>query len=91
MGMKSVNFPVEEGLLAAAYERAARDGTTLPAAFRAWIKDYAGSPKQIDPEESKRRAERAMKVIDAIRKEISTSGRKFDAGKLTRGEMNERR
>ena len=91
MGMKSVNFAVEEGLLAAAYERAVRDGTTLPAAFSTWIKDYAGSPKQLDPEESKRRAERAMKTIEAIRKEISTSGRKFDASKLTREEMNERR
>ena len=91
MGMKSVNFPVEEGLLAAAYERAARDGTTLPAAFSAWLKDYAGTPKQISPGEGKMRAERAMKTIDAIRKEMSTSGRKFDASKLTREEMNERR
>ena len=91
MGMKSVNFPVEEGLLAAAHKRAAHEGTTLPAAFQAWLKDYAGPPKQKYPEESKRRAERAMKTIDAIRKEISTSGRKFDASKLTREEMNERR
>ena len=86
MGMKSVNFPVEEGLLAAAYERAAHEGTTLPAAFHAWLKDYAGPAKQIDPEESKRRAERAMRTIREIRKEISTGGRKF-----TRDEMNERR
>lgn len=89
MGMKSVNFSVEEGLLAAAYERAARDGTTLPAAFRAWIKDYAGSPKQLDPEESKRRAERAMRTIRKIQKEIKDKD--VDVRKFTREEMNERR
>ena len=87
MGMKSVNFPVEEGLLAAAYERAAHEGTTLPAAFHAWLKDYAGPAKQIDPEESKRRAERAMKTIEEIRKSITVKDRR----KFTREEMNERR
>ena len=89
MGMKSVNFPVEEGLLAAAYERAARDGTTLPAAFRAWIKDYAVSPKQIDSEESKRRAQRAMRTIRKIQKEIKDKD--VVVRKFTREEMNERR
>ena len=87
MGMKSVNFPVEEGLLAAAYERAAHEGTTLPEAFHAWLKDYAGPAKQIDPEESKRRAERAMKTIEEIRKSITVKDRR----KFTREEMNERR
>ena len=86
MGMKSVNFPVEEGLLAAAYKRAAHEGTTLPDAFHAWLKDYAGPAKRIDPDESKRRAARAMQTVREIQKEISTSGRKF-----TRDEMNERR
>ena len=87
MGMKSVNFPVEEGLLLAAYERAAHEGTTLPEAFHAWLRDYAGPAKQIDPEESKRRAERAMKTIEEIRKSITVKDRR----KFTREEMNERR
>ena len=89
MGMKSVNFPVEEGLLAAAYERAAHEGTTLPAAFHAWLEEYAGPAKQIDPEESKRRAERAMRTIRKIQKEIK--GKDVDVRKFTREEMNERR
>ena len=87
MGMKSVNFPVEEGLLAAAHKRAAHEGTTLPAAFHAWLKDYAGPTNQIDPEESKRLAERSMKNIREIQKSIKVK----DGRKLTREEMNERR
>ena len=87
MGMKSVNFPVEEGLLAAAHKRAAHEGTTLPAAFQAWLKDYAGPANQIDPEESKRQAERSMKTIREIQKSIKVK----DGRKLTREEMNERR
>ena len=87
MGMKSVNFAVEEGLLSSAYERAAREGTTLPDAFHVWIKDYAGPAKRIDPEESRRRAERAMKTIEEIRKSIKVK----DGRKFTREEMNERR
>ncbi|GEM_PF-1136353 len=87
MGMKSVNFPVEEGLLAAAHKRAAHEGTTLPAAFQAWLKDYAGPANQIDPEESKRQAERSMKTIREIQQSIKVK----DGRKLTREEMNERR
>ena len=87
MGMRSVNFPVEEGVLAAAYERAAHEGTTLPDAFHAWLKDYAGHAKQIDPVESKGRAERAMKTIEEIRRSIKVK----DGRKFTREELNERR
>ncbi|MCY4578978.1 MAG: hypothetical protein OXD31_08000 [Chloroflexi bacterium] len=87
MGMKGVNFPVEEGLLAAAHKRAAHEGTTLPAAFQAWLKDYAGPANQIDPEESKRQAERSMKTIREIQQSIKVK----DGRKLTREEMNERR
>ena len=87
MGMKIVNFPVEEGLLAAAHKRAAHEGTTLPAAFHAWLKAYAGHANHIDPEESKRQAERSMKTIREIQKSIKVK----DGRKLTREEMNERR
>lgn len=89
--MRDIIISADDRLIAAARRRAAREHTTLDAQIRLWLEEYAGEERQFDPEEGKKQAERAMKVIDAIRKEISASGRKFDASKLTREEMNERR
>ena len=89
--MRDIIISADERLIAAARRRAARERTTLDAQIRMWLEEYAGAERQFDPEEGKKQAERAMKTIDAIRKEISKNGRKFDASKLTREEMNERR
>ena len=88
MGMRDIKFAADEGLLAAAYERAAQDGTTLSAAFHAWLKDYAGPAIPIDREESKRRAERSLRTIREIQEELAAKGVKVR--KYTREEMNER-
>ena len=90
--MRQIVLKVEERLLRAANQRAASEQTTLNDQFCLWLEeDTKDVEVQYDPDEGKKQAERAMKVIDAIRKEISTSGHKFDASKLTREEMNERR
>lgn len=90
--MRQIVLKAEERLLRAAKHRAASEQTTLNEQFRLWLEEYTKDVEvQYDPDEGKRRAERAMKVIDAIRKEMSASGVKFDASKLTREEMNERR
>ena len=82
----------DERLLRAANQRAAAEKTTVNDQFRLWLEEYTKDVEvYYDPDEGKKQAERAMKAVDAIRKEISASGRKFDASKFTREEMNERR
>ena len=85
--MRQIVLKADENLIKAANQRAASEQTTLNDQFRLWLEEYTKDVEvQYDPDEGKKQAERAMKVIDAIRKEISTGGRKF-----TREEMNERR
>ena len=82
----------DERLLKAANQRAAAEKTTLNDQFRLWLEEYTKDVEvYYDPDEGKKQAERSMKVIRKIQAEISASGRKFDASKLTREEMNERR
>ncbi len=84
--MKHINFVFDDALVDAANRKAAKEGTTLKELLRSWLEDYAGDERQEeDPEEHKRRVERAMSAIHELRKHIKTGGRKF-----TRDEMNER-
>ena len=72
--MRDIIISADERLIAAARRRAARERTTLDAQIRMWLEEYAGAERQFDPEEGKKQAERSMKVIDKIRKEMSTRG-----------------
>lgn len=84
--MKDLTVRFDDRLLEAGRRKAVREQTTLQELFRKWLEDYAGDERQDeDPEERKRRVERAMATIDELRKSIKTGGRKF-----TRDEMNER-
>jgi chromosomal replication initiation ATPase DnaA len=74
--MKNITFAADEDLIAAAREQAEAEGTTLNEQFRQWLAQYA----------AKRRAARAMEVIERVSKNIDLGGRKF-----TRDELNERR
>ena len=74
--MKNITFAADEGLIAAAREQAAAEGSTLNEQFRLWLARYA----------AKRRAEQAMAVVDRLSGSVNLGGRKF-----TRAEMNERR
>ncbi len=83
--MKHITLSADEGLIDEARRIAAARNTTLNAEFRKWLTDYASRGPAPDPEAAKRRAEKAMAAIDAVRESIKTGGRKF-----TRDEMNER-
>lgn len=84
--MKDLTVSFDEHLLMAARRKAVREKTTLHDLFRKWLGEYAGDEwREPDPEEGKRQAERAMAVIDELRKYIDTSG-----PKPTRDEMNAR-
>ncbi len=74
--MKNITLSADEGLIAAARQRAAAERTTLNAEFRRWLEDYAGRVQQADA---------AMATIRLLRGEVATGGRRF-----TRDEMNER-
>ena len=74
--IKNVTLSADEGLIAAARQRAATERTTLNAQFRLWLADYAGRKQQADA---------AMATINVLRGDIATGGRRF-----TRDEMNER-
>ena len=84
--MKDLTVSFDDRLLEAGRRKAVREKTTLHELFRRWLEDYAGDERQEnDPEERRRRVDRAMATIDELRKSIKTGGRKF-----TRDEMNER-
>ena len=74
--MRNITLSADEGLIAAARQRAVAEQTTLNAQFRLWLADYAGRTQQADA---------ARATIHALRGEIATGGRRF-----TRAEMNER-
>lgn len=76
MPLKNITLSADERLIEAAREKARAQRTTLNKQFRRWLEDYAGRKEQ---------AERAMQVIDEIRKYAHHDGRRF-----TREEMNER-
>ena len=74
--MKNVTFAADEDLLAAARGQAESEGSTLNEQFRIWLSQYA----------AKRRAARAMEVVQRVSQRVDLGGRKF-----TRDELNERR
>lgn len=73
---KNITFTADEGLIQKAREAARAEGTTLNEQFRLWLEGYA----------RQRQADRALEVVDRVRRYASSGGRKF-----TRDEMNERR
>jgi hypothetical protein len=74
--MKSITFSADESLIKAARERARAEHTTLNEQLRRWLADYA---------QQKQRVDAAVAVIEELRLQVRTGGRKF-----TRDEMNER-
>jgi hypothetical protein len=74
--MKNITLSADEALIEAARERARAEHTTLNEQFRRWLADYA---------RSQNRADAAMALIEELRGEVRTGGRRF-----TRDEMNER-
>jgi hypothetical protein len=74
--MKNITFAADEDLITAAREQAESEGSTLNEQFRLWLARYA----------AKRRAARAMEVVERLGQRVDMGGRK-----VTRDEMNERR
>ncbi|MDB5969317.1 MAG: hypothetical protein JWQ90_1767 [Hydrocarboniphaga sp.] len=73
---KNITFSVDETLLEVARAAAKAEGSSLNEQFRLWLESYA----------RKRQAQRAMEVVEHIRKNYQMTG-----PKLTRDEMNARR
>ncbi|MGD0959182.1 MAG: hypothetical protein ABSB19_05180 [Methylomonas sp.] len=74
--MKNITLSADDNLIEAARERARNEHTTLNAQFRSWLADYVGQEQKAD---------NAMALIEELRGQARTGGRKF-----TRDEMNER-
>ena len=73
--VKNITFRADEELIRRAREKAAREGTSLNALFRQWLRDY------VEPEAAASEYRAFMERLSHVR-----AGRKF-----TREEMNERR
>lgn len=74
--MKNITLSADDNLIEAARERARNEHTTLNAQFRRWLADYVSQEQKAD---------KAMALIEELRGQVRTGGRKF-----TREEMNER-
>ena len=74
--VRNITFTAEEALIDDARAVARADDTTLNEQFRLWLEAYAG----------RRRAARALEVMERIGGYASSGGRRF-----TRDERNERR
>jgi len=74
--MKNITLSADDKLIAAARERARAEHTTLNEQFRRWLADYVRQERQADA---------SMALIEELRGQVRTGGRKF-----TRDEMNER-
>ncbi len=74
--MKNITLSADDKLIEAARERARAEQTTLNEQFRRWLTDYVRQEQQ---------TESAMTLIEELRGQVRTGGRKF-----TRDEMNER-
>ena len=73
--MKNITLSADDKLIEAARERARAEHTTLNEQFRRWLADYVRQEQQ---------TESAMALIEELRGQVRTGGRKF-----TRDEMNE--
>ncbi|AEJ00836.1 hypothetical protein Nit79A3_0971 [Nitrosomonas sp. Is79A3] len=74
--MKNITLSADDKLIEAARERARAEQTTLNEQFRRWLADYVRQEQQTGS---------AMALIEELRGQVRTGGRKF-----TRDEMNER-
>ena len=74
--MRNITLSADESLIDAARAQARDENTTLNDQFRIWLAGYV---------QRRRSADKAMALVDEMRKYVSTGGRKF-----TRDEMNER-
>lgn len=74
--MKNITLSADDKLIEAAREWARAEQTTLNEQFRRWLTDYVQQEHQTGS---------AMALIEELRGQLRTGGRKF-----TRDEMNER-
>ncbi|SEF39766.1 hypothetical protein [Nitrosomonas ureae] len=74
--MKNITLSADDKLIEAARARARAEQTTLNEQFRRWLADYV---------QQEQTAESAIALIEELRGQVRTGGRKF-----TRNEMNER-
>lgn len=74
--MKNITLSADDKLIEAARARARAEQTTLNEQFRRWLVDYV---------RQEQKAGSAMALIEELRGQVRTGGRKF-----TREEMNER-
>jgi len=73
---ENITLSTDDKLIEAVRERARAEQTTLNEQFRRWLADYVRQEQQ---------TESAMALIEELRGQVRTGGRKF-----TRDEMNER-
>jgi hypothetical protein len=73
--MKKITLSADDKLIEAARARARAEQTTLNEQFRCWLADYV---------QQEQKTEFAMALIEELRGQVSTGGRKF-----VRDEMNE--
>jgi len=73
---ENITLSTDDKLIEAVRERARAEQTTLNEQFRRWLADYVRQEQQ---------TESAMSLIEELRGQVRTGGRKF-----TRDEMNER-
>ncbi|MXS83712.1 hypothetical protein [Nitrosomonas oligotropha] len=73
--MKKITLSADDKLIEAARARARAEQTTLNEQFRCWLADYV---------QQEQKSESAMALIEELRRQVSTGGRKF-----VRDEMNE--
>ncbi|SNX60182.1 hypothetical protein SAMN06296273_1645 [Nitrosomonas ureae] len=74
--MKNITLSADDKLIEAARARARAEQTTLNEQFRRWLADYV---------QQEQTTESAIALIEELRGQVRTGGRKF-----TRDEMNER-
>jgi hypothetical protein len=74
--MKNITLSADDKLIEAARQRARSEHTTLNEQFRHWLADYV---------QQESRAGSAMALIEELRAQVRTGGKKF-----TRDETNER-
>jgi len=74
--MKNITLSADDKLIEAARARARAEKTTLNEQFRRWLADYV---------QQEQTTESAIALIEELRGQVRTGGRKF-----TRNEMNER-
>ncbi len=83
--MRAIRLRADQHVFDAAHARAAAENPKLEAAFRSWLTEYARTAQDSDSPRAKPGAERITQLLNEMRAQIDTSGRKF-----TREELNQR-